>query len=214
MTRKEYIEQIRRLIYNGFPSDDATITVNLVNTWINQAIGVAAKANYKENIALEGVGYLNNSFYSNFSNITISPSGTNLWTLTLPSIPLGVGTNEGLPILEVVDEDGSVSRGLIPLSQNQRTVYKNIRPIPNKILYYYNGNKAYLVSYLLLNKYTANITMVSGGDSSDINSTLNVPDDYIPLMTDYIIKNLLLEHGQPVDAANDGMDFAPQQPTV
>lgn len=216
MTRRAYIEQIRRLIYNGQPNDDATIGVNLVNAWLNQAIGVAAKANYKENVALEGIGFVNNSFYSKFGSLSISSNGNFLWKITLPQVPLGIGANQGISTLELVDSDGFITRPFVSLTENQKTIYQNVRPIPNKVLYYYEGNLLYMVSTLLLNQYTANVTMVSGGDSTNLDSTLNVPDDFFPIMTDYLVRNLMLERSVPVDVANDGQDFStnPNQPTI
>jgi hypothetical protein len=206
MTRRAYIEQIRRLIYNGPPEDDATITENLVNVWLNQAIGIAAKQNYKDNLAIDGISYINNSFYSKFTGLTISADGNSLWTMTLPQIPMGIGNNEGISTLELRDSDGRITRPFVPLTENQKTYYQSMRPIPNKVLYYYEGNILYAVSTLLLNNYTANVTLVSGGDSTDLDSILNVPDDYFPIMTDYLTKNLLLERTQPLNANNDGLD--------
>ena len=46
MTRNAFIERILRQIYNGQPSDDSNITYNLVNQWLNDAIGLAVKKNY------------------------------------------------------------------------------------------------------------------------------------------------------------------------
>ena len=43
MTRNIFIERILRQIYNGQPSDDSSITYSLVNQWLNDAIGLAAK---------------------------------------------------------------------------------------------------------------------------------------------------------------------------
>lgn len=43
MTRRTYIELIRRQIYNSFPADDATITVGLVNKWLDLGIAAAAQ---------------------------------------------------------------------------------------------------------------------------------------------------------------------------
>ena len=60
MTRKTFIERILRQIYNGQPSDDSNITFNLVNQWLNDAIGVAAKKNYTDSIQMDGVAYVNN----------------------------------------------------------------------------------------------------------------------------------------------------------
>lgn len=64
MTRRVWIERCLRQIYGGQPSDDSTITVNLVNVWLSTGIGLAAKANYKDNISIDGIGYINNSFYT------------------------------------------------------------------------------------------------------------------------------------------------------
>ena len=46
MTRRVFIEQVRRLIYGSQPSNDAEITTGLVNTWLESAIAFAAKTNY------------------------------------------------------------------------------------------------------------------------------------------------------------------------
>ena len=72
MTRKTFIERILRQIYNGQPSDDSSITFNQVNQWLNDAIGVAAKKNYTDSIQMDGVAYVNNSFYTSYSGLTIT----------------------------------------------------------------------------------------------------------------------------------------------
>lgn len=66
MNRRTYIELIRRQIYGSQPSADAEITVGLVNKWLDIAIAAAAQQNYKGNIALEGISYVNNGFYTTF----------------------------------------------------------------------------------------------------------------------------------------------------
>ena len=208
MTRRTYIEQVRRLIYGGQPDDDAEITIGLVNLWLDQAIGVAAKANYKENIAVEGISYLNNSFYTTFKALEISEDEQFLWKVELPQIPLGIGATEGVSRLIIKDnESRQLSQPIIWLSQNQLTFFKNMRTIPNKILGYTEGSYAYLMTELLMQDYTAHVTMVSGGDNTDLNSTLNVPADYIPVMTEYLKTQLMFERSVPKDVTPDGQDF-------
>lgn len=208
MLRITFIERVRRSIYNGQPSDDATITIGLVNNYLGDAIAYAAKANYKENIAVDGIGYVNNSFITTFKNVAITFDSTNIWKAQLPEIPVGIGTNGGVSTLELKDTStAEISRSLVPMSESQRSFYKAMRPIPNKVLYYYEGRYIYMVTPITLHQYTANITMVSGGDSTDLYSELNVPPDYFPIMMDYLQKQLLLEKAQPLDATNDGQDF-------
>lgn len=207
MTRAQFIERVRRQIYNGQPSDDATITVGLVNNYLNDAIAAAAKANYKDNIAIDGIGYLNNSFYTRFTGIAVKSDGNLWWKVQLPEIPIGIGRNEGLSTIQLVNDEGKLSHPFIPISESQRTYFESMRPIPNKIIYYYQGDTLYAQSSLILSQYTANVTMASGGLSTDLDSTLNVPADYIPVMMQYLQQQLLLEKSQPKDVTNDGEDF-------
>ena len=40
----------------------------------------------------------------------------------------------------------------------------------------------------------------------EIDSVLNVPDDYLSVLDDYIIPKILLEKQQGIDNQNDGME--------
>jgi hypothetical protein len=81
-----------------------------------------------------------------------------------------------------------------------------LRPIQNKIVYWSEGTFVYAKSSILLNKYTASVRMVSGGDSSDLNSILIIPDDYMPFIIEYIKVQLAFEESRPLDTSNDGND--------
>ena len=204
MTRATLIEQITRLVHNGQPTQDSSITDNLINIYINQGIGLAVKQNYKESVQLDGVGYINNSFYCTFKDIAVTKDENFLWKLELPQVPLAVGKNEGISNLRFKTTIGNVSIDAIPLSTNQQGYVNQMRPVPNKVLYYIEGNYAKVLTPIRMSDYTASVTMVSGGDSTDFSSILTVPDDYIPMIIEYCMKMLVTERNQPVDAANDG----------
>lgn len=207
MDRRTYIEMVRRQIYGGLPSDDATITVNLVNSWLDIAIGVAAKQNNRDNISLEGISYINNSFYTTFKGLAVTKDENFLWKVTLPQVPLGIGTSEGVSTLEFKDAStGQISYPAVMLSENQRSFQRGMRTIPNKVLAYSQGEFVYALSTIMLSQYTATITMVSGGTSSDLSSTINVPSDYFPIIVEYLKKELMFALSVPVDNANDGRD--------
>ena len=206
MTRQHLIERILRQVYGDQPRDDASITDNLVNEWVNTGIGLAAKQNYKDAIQIDGIGYVNNSFYTTFKGLSVTADENFLWKINLPQIPLGIGSTEGITTLKFKDEKNNISLPCIPLSENQKGYYQRMRPIPNKILFYPEGEFIYAVSTINLNNYTAIVSMISGGDATDLSSTLNVPDDYIPVIIDYVSKMLMTQRNMPVDAANDGLD--------
>lgn len=206
MTRRVWIERCLRQIYNGPINDEATITVNLVNVWLQTAIGIAAKANYKDALAIDGIGYVNNSFYTTYRGISITADEQFTWKVEVPEIPLGVGNTEGISQLVLKDSGGQQTLPVVLISENQRTFYRSMRPIPNKVLGYPEGKFVYVVSTLILTPYTASITMISGGDSTNLDSVLNVPSDYDPIMIDYVKQQLMFERGVPIDATNDGLD--------
>jgi hypothetical protein len=207
MTREAVIELIRRQIYGGYPSDDAEITINLVNYWLEPALAVAAKTNYTDSIKMDGIAYVNGGFYTTFKGITVSVDETNLYKVALPQIPVGLGNDEGISTIQLKDtESKQLSQPFVWLTQTQKAYSHNMRAIPNKILCYLEGGFVYLMSTLILNSYTATVCMISGGDMNDLDSELNIPSDYFPVMVDYIKQQLMFEKSQPQDTANDGLD--------
>jgi len=206
-TRRQFIEQVRRQIYGSQPSNDAEITVQLVNQWLNQAIGYAAKQNYTDSLKLDGIAYVNNSFYTTYKSLAVTNNEQFLWRITLPEVPVGIGYNQGAETLIFKDSDSNqLSYPVIWLSQNQRSFQRGMREIPNKILAYLEGTYVYVMSTLMLSDYTAQVTMVSGGDSTDLDSVLNVPPDYFIVMTEYLKTQLMFQRQVPVDSTNDGAD--------
>ena len=207
MTRYQLIERVLRQIYNGQPSDDSNITFGLVNQWLNDAIGAAAKKNYTDNIQLDGVSYINNSFYTTFKNLDIYAETVDnvTYRVDLPSIPIALGRNEGVATLQFVG-DKKTSQTAIPLSMNQIAYQEQLRPIQNKIAYWVEGQNIYVKSSIPLTSYKATIRMVSGGDSTDLDSTLIIPDDYMPVVVEYIKGQLVFEKSRPIDQSNDGVD--------
>ena len=207
MTRYQLIERVLRQIYNGQPSDDSNITFGLVNQWLNDAIGAAAKKNYTDNIQLDGVSYINNSFYTTFKNLDIYAETVDnvTYRVDLPSIPVALGRNEGVATLQFVG-DKKTSQTAIPLSMNQVAYQELLRPIQNKIAYWIEGDNIYVKSSIPLTSYKATLRMVSGGDSTDLDSTLIIPDDYMPVVIEYIKGQLAFEKSRPIDQSNDGVD--------
>lgn len=208
MTIRAFIESVRRQIYGGQPPSEASVTIGLVKNYLPDAIGLAAKANYKDSIAIDGIAYINNSFYTTFKGLAITEDEQFVWRVTLPQIPFGIGTSDGVPILVIKDnESRQISDNVVWLSEAQRSFNKGMRTIPNKILAYSESKYIYIQSTLILQDYTAQVTMVSGGDLSDISNELNVPADYIPIMRDYLYQKFMQQRMTPQDVVDDGSDI-------
>lgn len=210
MSRKDFIEMVRRQIYGGTPSDDAEITIGLVNVWLEQGIAVAAQKNYKDAIQIDGIAYVNGSFYTTYKGVAVTNDEQFLWKIALPHLPFGIGTDEGVSTLKFRGNASELSQPIVWLTQNQKAYYQNMRPIPNKLLAYTEGGNIFAISTIMLSQYTANVCMISGGDKTDLNSTLNVPSDYFPTIVEYLKQQLVFERMQPVDTVNDGSDAVKQ----
>jgi hypothetical protein len=206
MTRQGLIERILRLVYGDQPSDDSAITYSLVNQWINDGIAIAVKNHYKENIQIDGVGYINNSFYINYKGLAIVPDEQLTFKITLPEIPTALGRNEGISIIQFKSNTNQVSYPGILLSENELAMKQSLRIPPNGLLCWPEGNFIYVESTLPLFQYTASVRMISGGDSTNLSSTLNIPQEYIPIIIEYVSKYLSQERSTPKDDSNDGSD--------
>lgn len=207
MVRRDFIERVRRFIYGDQPSSDASITEGLVNNYLNDAIAIAAKANYKDSLAIDGINYVNNSFYTTFKGLEITEDEQFIWKIELPEIPVGIGASEGISTLIIKDtESRQLSYSVIWLSQNQKSFARSMREIPNKLVAYSEGQNVYIESTITLSDFTAQATMISGGLSTDLGSTLNVPPDYFPIMMEYLKQQLMFERNVPLDNVNDGLD--------
>lgn len=212
MTRIKLIERIRRLVYGEQPQDNASITDNLVNEYINDGIGIVIKNHWIENIKLDGISYINNAFYSTFSDISITNSAdVNIYQFSLPKTPYGIGKNEGIASIELKDNKGYLSYPLIPLSINQVGYERNLPKLPNKILYWNENSTIYVQSTLPLNLYKAKIRMISGSNSTSLDSELNVPDEWIGDIIKYVSTYLIAEKNMPQDITNDGRDNSTKQ---
>jgi hypothetical protein len=206
MTRRFHIERFLRQVYGGMPTDDAQVTTNLVNASLNDAVAFAAKQCYKESLSIDGVAYVNNTFYTTFRNLPITADSDFVWKLTLPEMPLGLGVSDGVNGVQLKDAKGSLSDPLIPLSANQVTYQKGLKQPQNKIMYWNEGKDIFIKTVLPLAQYKGQVRMISGGLSSDVDSELNLPPDYEPAMDDYLFKRFGLQRNQPQDINNDGTD--------
>lgn len=207
MQRQTLIERILRLVYGDQPSDDSGITYNLVNSWLSDAVAVAAKSCYTESIKIDGIAYVNNSFYTTYKALAVAPSDIDefAYSIQLPHIPYGIGKNEGVEALQF-RSGSNVSYQAYPLSIHELGFVDSLPQIPTGIGYWSEGQFIYVKTVLPLNTFTANVKMISGGDTTDLSSTLNVPDDYIPIIISYVSKMLMTERSAPQDIQNDGRD--------
>ena len=207
MTRKVLIEQIRRIYYGGVPNDDATLSEKEVNTYISEAIAYIAKINYTDAIKLDGIESVADSFYATFKNLAITKDNdTGYYSLDLPQVPLGLSRGYGISTVTFPTSTG-LAKSPIPISVRELDYMDNLKQPPSKIFYWAEGKKLWFKSYTNLVGKFAIVRMVSS-ENSDMDSELNVPQEYISDIIDLILNKLKIRKGTPEDSVNDGVDKA------
>lgn len=205
MTRKVLIEQIRRLYYGGTPSDDANLTENEVNTYINQAIAYFAKVNYSDAINLDGIETVGDAFYSTFKNLPITKDNdTGYYSTTLPHPPLGLARGYGISTVTFPVSTG-LAKAPTPISPREVDYIEQVKLPPSKIFYWAEGNKLWFKSYTNLVGKFAIVRMITA-ENSDKTAELNVPAEYISDIINWIMNQLRVRKGMPEDTTNDGLD--------
>lgn len=205
MTRRVLIEQIRRLYYGGTPSDDANLTENEVNTYINQAIAYFAKVNYSDAINLDGIETVGDAFYSTFKNLAITrDNDTGYYSTTLPHPPLGLARGYGISTVTFPVSTG-LAKAPTPISPREVDYIEQVKLPPSKIFYWAEGNKLWFKSYTNLVGKFAIVRMITA-ENSDKTAELNVPAEYISDIINWIMNQLRVRKGMPEDTTNDGLD--------
>lgn len=205
MTRFFLVRRIIRTVFGSEPIQDSNITDNLVNALINDAIGIAIKQNWKESVTLDGIEYVNDSFIYTYKGLSISKDENFVYSITMPFLPIALGSNSGVVSIRLKNSKGEVSQPCIPLTSSQWEYYFRLRDVPNRTFYKYENKTVYIMSKIGLSAYTGSITMVGSGDT-DLASELILPDDYVSIVDAYVSAKLKGTMMVKQDAQNDGVD--------
>jgi len=205
MTRRVLIEQIRRMLYGGVPTDDANISEKEINLYINEALAYMAKINYTDSIKLDGIESIADSFYLTFKNLAIvKDNDTGYYSLDLPQVPLGLARGYGIATVTFPTSTG-LAKSPIPISVRELDYMDNLKQPPSKIFYWPEGKKLWFKSYTNLVGKFAIVRMVST-ETADLDSELNVPQEYITDIINLVMNQLRPRKGAPQDSTNDGLD--------
>lgn len=205
MTRKVLIEQIRRMLYGGVPTDDANITEKEINLYINEALAYMAKVNYTDSIKLDGIETVSDVFYLTFKNLAITrDTDTGYYSLDLPQVPVGLARGYGISTVTFPTSTG-LAKSPIPISVRELDYMDSLKQPPSKIFYWPEGKKLWFKSYTNLIGKLAIVRMVST-ENSDMDAELNVPQEYITDIINLVMGQLRPRKATPQDSTNDGLD--------
>lgn len=201
-TRGLLAERIIRMVYGGTPPNEAAIDEREIGLHINSAIAFLAKVNFSDNYKFEGAAYVNDQYVSRYSASVSTDSDVGLKYCVLPSIPIGLPKNRG--IVEVMKPMNKSTSPIIILQGNKKSIYKNLTPIPGRIVGWEENSRLYFDG-AVDDLTTVIIRMVAYG-SNDLNEELNMPKDMEEQVIDMVYKKVVAERNVPQDKVIDGSD--------
>lgn len=201
-TRGLLAEIIMRMVYGGTPPNESAIDEREIGLHINSAIAFLAKVNFTENYKFEGSAYVNDQFVSRYTADVTIDSVVGLKYCELPSIPIGLPKNRGL--VEVMKPLNKSTTPIIILQGNKKSIYKNLTPIPGRIVGWEENSKIYFDGSVD-DLTTVIIRMVAYGSNS-LDEELNMPKDMEEQVIEMVYKKVVAERNVPQDKIIDGTD--------
>lgn len=201
-TRGLLAERIIRMVYGGTPPNEAAIDEREIGLHINSAIAFLAKVNFSENYKFEGASYVNDQFVSRYTINVLTDSVVGLKYCDLPSIPVGLPKNRGL--VEVMKPLNKSVTPVIILQGNKKSIYKNLTPIPDRIVGWEENSRIYFDGSV--EDLTIVIVRMVAYGSNDLDEELNMPKDMEEQVIDMVYRKVVAERNVPQDKVMDGSD--------
>ena len=213
MTYQQISEQIRTMLYDGIPSDDAAFSLRFIAELVAQEVAVQARKNAFENSNAGETTYANDTFTSTFTNVTVTYNSTLKQNFSvLPQIPAALPNNQEIVNITPVGILGR-RRQIVLMKNKDKFMQDMLPPVRGFILAYIEDGKLYYDNIQEYMFTAVNITMVGAISSTGdlLSANLNVPKSSESEIIGKIFQMLRASKGLPEDVMNDARDLSTVQ---
>lgn len=213
MTYQQISEQIRTMLYDGIPSDDAAFSLRFIAELVAQEVAVQARKNAFENSNAGETTYANDTFTSTFTNVTVTYNSTLKQNFSvLPQIPTALPNNQEIVNITPVGILGR-RRQIVLMKNKDKFMQDMLPPVRGFILAYIEDGKLYYDNIQEYMFTSVNITMVGAISSTGdlLSANLNVPKSSESEIIGKIFQMLRASKGLPEDVVNDARDLSTVQ---
>ncbi len=210
MTYQQISEQIRTMLYDGIPSDDASFSLRYIAELVAQEVAVQARKNAFENSSAGETTYANDTFTSTFTNVTVTYNSTLKQNFSvLPQIPTALPNNQEIVSITPVGILGR-RRQIVLMKNKDKFMQDMLPPVRGFILAYIEDGKLYYDNIQEYMFTSVNITMVGAISSTGdlLSANLNVPKSSESEIIGKIFQMLRVSKGLPEDVMNDARDLS------
>jgi len=210
MTYQQISEQIRTMLYDGIPSDDASFSLRYIAELVAQEVAVQARKNAFENSNAGETTYANDTFTSTFTNVAVTYNSTLKQNFSvLPQIPTALPNNQEIVSITPVGILGR-RRQIVLMKNKDKFMQDMLPPVRGFILAYIEDGKLYYDNIQEYMFTSVNITMVGAISSTGdlLSANLNVPKSSESEIIGKIFQMLRASKGLPEDVMNDARDLS------
>ena len=213
MTYQQISEQIRTMLYDGIPSDDAAFSLRFIAELVAQEVAVQARKNAFENSNAGETTYANDTFTSTFTSVAVTYNSTLKQNYSvLPQIPAALPNNQEIVNITPVGILGR-RRQIVLMKNKDKFMQDMLPPVRGFILAYIEDGKLYYDNIQEYMFTSVNITMVGAISSTGdlLSANLNVPKSSESEIIGKIFQMLRASKGLPEDVMNDARDLSTVQ---
>lgn len=210
------IERIRLRLYNGWASIADNIEDGEIVLYIQEAIAVVITQMSNQGLSVDGVRSIPEGFITTYkfaASTILKDKDTGYYKLTLPQPPINLPLGYSV-ISPYFAKSASVSLPLIPIHPYQRSYNKTL-PTPNYTIFYFVENNTMYLDLAENSIYetgTLYVPMLSPRSATGKDTDLiNMPDDAVSMVFDFVIAKLTQRLQTPTDNVNDGVSKPTQR---
>jgi len=206
-TRQQLIDRVLRFYYDGTPSDDAVLTSNEVDLYINDAIATVINKQSIEAYNITGIVSVPEGYVTTYElTAPVLNQFTGYYSTTLPHPPIGLPDLAGVTGVYFGGNKGQ-SRPILYVSSREMDYFISMPKPPQAAFYWIENRTIYFwcrtdISAISDKIYIRMATNVQSGT----NDVLNVPPEAIDMVFSLVTQKLLERKKIPVDLINDGIE--------
>lgn len=215
-TKRQIVQEALYEAYGGITSTDVRISERFVLTKLNNKIAAAGTINAFQNKNLEGVTYLNDTFYSTYNDLPVTDdTHTGFKKIDLPALPIGVPSQRSISLYPPKTNkcNGMNSTMFVMMPREQVRRSNNLPKTKTVYCFEQDGTIQMIIpdTLPLLEVGTMNLVMATSDGGLD--SKANIPPDMLdPIKKELVAELRAIILGVPLELKNDGIEILEPRP--
>jgi len=204
-TKRSLIQRIRKHISNGYANDDFSTSDREIMLYIDEALAYNAVGQVYAGAKVMGTIDVPEGYLTTYLLPTlVQDSVTNAWYATLPQPPVSLPLGYSITRAYFASGGNGISQDILPIKA-KRAAYRNNMPRPAGAEYrVVNGDKIYITANDGTPLYNIPVYVeMLNTRTSNMNETLNLPDDAIEGIFINVVQKLAQRYGMPKDIVKD-----------